>query len=183
MGIHLNGIEIGAACFCHPEPVNTPETLYVLLSGVGKCPGHLQVPNGLTWVCHQHATSVCRWDSAGNGSGMIMRVDFICALNSVAIQLTIPGTSNFFLSVRDTPIDEYDPFPNVYGGCAPGQHGFGGIAVPFWLSTVSDLVTALDLPTDGSGLFLESFQVSADEIVHRFANVTYGLNKKVKISV
>lgn len=182
MGTRLNGITPGAACACHPVPVTTPETLYVLLDGVGKCPLDIQVPGGVTWVCHQDSVQPCKWESTPDSDGFIMRVEFLCGSDDVQITLLIPIVGNFFFGLLNLPISEYARFDNNFGGCAVGQHAFGGTAVLFWLAGVLDLVFAFDLPTDGDGLFLESFFVSDTEIVHRFANRTYSLNQMYKIN-
>lgn len=183
MGIRITEITAGANCSCHPIPVGTPDKVYILFDGMTQCPGKQVPPNGTTFVCHQDSVNPCLFYSVGGGLGFLAAINFFCAINQVAISLWIIGDGVYFNSVTGLPIAEYDQFSNIFGGCAPAQLAFGGTATPFWLSSVMDLVDALEMPTDGDGLFLESFYVSATEIVHRLANRTYSINHMSKISI
>lgn len=182
MGIRIDEPIIGDACFCHPEPVSTPARIYVLFNGLTPCPGKPVPPNGTTFVCAQDSFDPCLFFSGPDSNGFVANVQFFCALGDVTVGLFIPAGDSSFFSLLNTPISEYEAFSNDQIACAPGRSAFGGVASIFWLDTVFEQVLDFNLPTDGDGLFLETFQVSSTKFVNRYANKTYELNKKLLFS-
>lgn len=183
MGTRLDELRIGSACACHSVPGGTPSHVYVLFGAVNGCPGKPEPPNGVTYTCRQDSVNSCLFVSGADMYGRVARVNFLCALNQISVSLFAPPNDSDFFQVIGLPIAEYDFLINSQVACGAGNSATGGVAIVFWLEKVFDLVDILDLPTDGNGLFLESFLVTLSQIVHRFANTSYGLNKMVKISI
>lgn len=87
----------------------------------------------------------------------------------------------YFHGVHSYFVQEHDVFPNLWGGCAPGQWGTDGFCSLFWLSAASNLVDIMNLPDDGN-LMMEFFMKDDTIPVYKFCHRKYGINHTIEIS-
>lgn len=182
MGIRVRPLPAGNPCTCHPLGADAPERIYLFFDGLIQCPGKPTPPNGHTFTCFQDSVDPCLWWSDDSFTGFIAQIHFLCFIQDVTVALSYTGGNFMFSGLNNTPIVEYQRFDNIFTSCIAGQNAHSGFAIPFWFTGVMSIVEAMGLPMDGDGLFLETYYVSDSELVHRFANVSYGLNKKILMS-
>ncbi len=181
MGIRIVEPQIGNPCWCHPEPVNTPYLIYVHFSELVQCPGKVQPPNGHTFVCYQDEGVPCTWKSQAEGMGWRVYVYYHCMQNQTEILLTDLDDNNYFDGVINGAAPEHFIFSNIYGGCAPGQLAYDGVATLFWMDTVQWLIAAMGIPNDGN-TFLEVFLKDEVHTVYKFCNRKYSMNQTIQVS-
>lgn len=160
------------------DPPNTPVNVYAYFYGLQSCPARPVPPNGETFQMIQVGGSPCRWSNAASPSPWRVSLFLLGPPLRSELYLDRAGKGYFYGLGGGSP-PEYDPYDNDYVICTGSEYAHSGNAFIFWLDVVDDLVTNLNLPVDGDGLFLETFNTGTADIVMRFANITYDLNKKI----
>lgn len=181
MGIRIVQPEIGDPCWCHPVDTLTPRLIYVHFTGLEQCPGKAQPPNGHTFTCYQDEGQACTWKSDTDAMGWRVYVYYLCGQNQTEILLTDTDDSNYFDGVVNGFAEEHTIFSNIYGGCAPGQNSFNGVATLFWLAAVTWLMEGMGIPDDGN-TFMEFFLIDEVHPVYKFCNVKYGVNQCIRLT-
>lgn len=170
--------EIGDNCDAFGPPQETPKFVYVTFFDIITCPGALQAPNGSTFKLQQEPLSPCLFNNRDTIGPWDIDIQLIIGPIRARIRM-FRGQQLYFNVINAGFIGEYDTFQDLAQLCGNGFDGHSGVAFPFWLDVVAGQVTQLNLPTDGDGLFLEFQGPGTGGMVNRFANTTYGLNKKV----
>ncbi|MBA7635659.1 hypothetical protein ES703_43263 [subsurface metagenome] len=181
MGLKIEPPVAGDGCWCHPLPDDTPMKIYVIFTGLKQCPARDIPPNGHLFTCYQRDIDPCMWDNDPEFSGWKVTVSYACNQNQTRIYLKDADNHSYFFGSVGGFAAEHSVIGNQYGGCAPGQNSYDGVASPFWLVAVWLIVEALNLPTDG-GLFLEYFLIDESRPVLKFCNTKYGINQTIEIT-